>query len=226
MTAKLIRSIALNNYGTADMLRLLGTFENKDTDPAARQTAIDYLVRLHNIDLSNTKSLRYDAGFKEKDGRNVKGVIRIGPGAFLQDAPWLANVVFHETVHSDQFLTYDQQGVGTIDPRRSEPERILVALDEYEAFYWAWFNRRALGVSKDQIAALERELSLWQIDIDDKATVEFARKAQFDTARLALIARIPAAGKQTRATPSRSTAAYHTGIRPLSPGRTCCGLFA
>ncbi len=157
--ATLLRTPGLHNYGSGEMLQLISTFTG-NTDSNARQKAIDYLVRLHGINLATTKSLRYDSSFIERDGRNVKGNIRIGPLAFAQDKSWLANVVFHETVHSDQFLFYEKQGAGSINPQNSQPERILVALDEYEAFYWAWFNQGALGLDAQQTLTRARTRSL------------------------------------------------------------------
>ena len=44
-------------------------------------------------------------------------------------------------------------------------------------------------LSADQQSALRREVQLWLIEIDEKATVELARKGQFEQARLALIKR-------------------------------------
>jgi hypothetical protein len=215
MSITLLRTPDARNYASAEMLQLISTFEG-NADATARQKAIDYLVKIHGMSLATTKSLRYEAGFTAKDGRNVKGDIKIGPLAFAQDSSWLANVVFHETVHSDQFSTYDKQGVGSINPQNSQPERILVALDEYEAFYSSWFNRRPLGLDKDQTSSLERELGLWLIEIDDKTTVELARRAQFDAARTALIGKIPSAARQKGAPTAQVSA------RPLSPGRSSC----
>ena len=214
MSVTLLRTPGARNYGSAGMLQLISTFAG-NTDSRARQKAIDYLVQIHGMNLATTKSLRYEAAFTEKDGRNVKGNIKIGPLAFAQDSSWLATVVFHETVHSDQFSTYEKQGVGSVNPQNSQPERILVALDEYEAFYSAWFNRRSLGLDKNQTVSLECELGLWLIEIDDRATVELARKAQFDTARLALIGRIPSAA-------GHKQAAFKAGGRSLSAGRSSC----
>jgi hypothetical protein len=158
--------------------------------PAARQTTVQNLAKLHGMDLKTTKSLRYDATLTSRDGKNVNGDIRIGPGAFKQDYHWLANVVFHEVVHSDQFEFYAQHGVQFANQEaKSETERVIVSLDECEGFFWPWYCSKALELSADQQRALRREVQLWLIDIGDKDTVELARKGHFEQARLALIKR-------------------------------------
>ena len=184
-----LRSIKLSDFGRHEMLTILAGCM-PDASPAARQLAIQNLVKFHGIDLKTTKSLRYDATLTSRDGKNVTGDIRIGPGAFKDDYRWLANVVFHEVVHSDQFAFYTRHGVQFANQAAStETERVIVALDECEGFYWPWHCSRALELSADQQSALRREVQLWLIEIDDKATVELARKGQFEQARLALIKR-------------------------------------
>src|SRR5689334_12325323 len=93
-----LRPLGLHEFGHHEMLVATASFE-----PAApldvRQRTIEYVTRLHGMSLTSTKSLRYDPAFTRRDGENVKGDIRIGPTAFKQDLSWLANVVFHETVH-------------------------------------------------------------------------------------------------------------------------------
>jgi hypothetical protein len=99
-------------------------------------------------------------------------------------------VVFHEVVHSDQFEFYAKNGVQfASQAASSETERVMVALDECEGFYWPWRNSSALDLDADQQSALRREVQLWLIEIDDKDTVELARKGHFEQARLALIKR-------------------------------------
>lgn len=131
-----LRPIGLHEYGRHEMLIATAAF-----DAAAsldvRQRTIEFLARAHGMKLDATKSLRYDPAFTRRDGENVKGDIRIGPTAFRQDLPWLACVVFHETVHSDQFVFYDQNGmVFANHPPKAEPVRVLIALDEFEGFFW------------------------------------------------------------------------------------------
>jgi hypothetical protein len=159
-----------------------------------RQFAIEFVARAHGMNLATTKSLRYDAKFTRRDGINQKGAIRIGPSAFAQNGAQLAAIVFHEVVHSDQFHFYEQQGINfsTLD-EHDEPVRILIALDEYEGFYWPWRNRGVLGLCNQQVAEFARELRLWQIEIDHEPTVAKARAARFNEARLPLIGRINAA---------------------------------
>jgi hypothetical protein len=176
-----------------DLARVKAAFAAKAT-AEDRQFAIDFLAKSHGMNLATTKSLRYDPKFTRRDGVNHKGVIRIGPKAFAQDAPQLAAIVFHEIVHSDQFKFYEQNGVdfSTLN-ERDEPVRVLIALDEYEGFYWPWRNRGVLGLSESQVAEFARELRLWQIEIDDAPTVAKAREARFNEARRPLMAKLPAA---------------------------------
>jgi hypothetical protein len=175
-----------------DLQQLQASFGRGATEEQ-RQSAIDLLVRAHGMNLATTKSLRYDKSFTRRDGSNAKGAIRIGPSAFAQDAPQLAAVTFHEIVHSDQFKFYGDHGVdfSTLS-KGDEPVRVLIALDEYEGFYWPWRNRGVLGLSGAQQAEFERELRLWQVEIDDAPTVAKARAARFNEARLALIERLNA----------------------------------
>lgn len=186
-----LNAIPLREYGKYEMLRVIASFQ-AGANTADRQQTIDYLVRKHGIDLTTTKSVHYDPTFVRRPGENVNGDIRIGPHAFAQDASWLASVVFHEVVHSDQFAFYAKNGI--VFGKRavaSEAERIMVALDEFEGFFWPWYNRSPLGLSKDQEVALTREVALWRIEIDDGPTVALANKGKFDEARLALIGRLP-----------------------------------
>jgi hypothetical protein len=184
-----LRAIKLSDFGRHEMLTIVGGCMPGAT-PATRQAAIQNLCKLHGIDLTTTKSLRYDATYTKREGVNVKGDIRIGPNAFKQDHHWLANVVFHEVVHSDQFEFYAKNGVQfASQAASSETERVMVALDECEGFYWPWRNSSALDLDADQQSALRREVQLWLIEIDDKDTVELARKGDFEQARLALIKR-------------------------------------
>jgi hypothetical protein len=184
-----LRAIKPSESNRTDLQAIVGGFAS-GASTAARQAAIDTLAKLHGMDLKTTKSLRYDATLTSREGKNVKGDIRIGPGAFVQDYHWLANVVFHEVVHSDQFEFYAQHGVQFANQEaKSETERVIVALDECEGFFWPWHCSRALELSADQQSALRREVQLWLIEIDDKPTVDLARKGQFEQARLALIKR-------------------------------------
>jgi len=195
MSQYTLRSIQLSDFGRHQMLTIMAGFVD-NAQPPARQRAVDNLIKLHGIDLKTTSSLRYDPTLTTRDGKNVNGDIRIGPGAFSQDSHWLANVVFHEVVHSDQFAYYADHGVQFGNrATKSEAERIMVALDECEGFYWPWRNSGALGLSADQQASLRREVGLWLIEIDDAPTVALARKGDFEQARLALIKRWTAENK-------------------------------
>ena len=190
-----LRAIQVRDFARHEMLIIMAGLVDGAQAPA-RQRAIDGLVKLHGIDLKTTNSLNYDATLTTKEGRNVNGDIRIGPRAFSKDSSWLANVVFHEVIHSDQFAYYAANGV-TFGQRaaKSEAERIMVMLDECEGFYWPWQNSSALGLSADQQAELRREVQLYLIDIGDAPTAELARKGQFEQARSALIKRWVAENK-------------------------------
>jgi hypothetical protein len=154
-----------------------------------RQSAIQNLAKLHGMNLSSTTSLRYDQALTSRDGINQNGNVRMGPGAYKQDYHWLAAVLFHEIVHSDQFQCYRRFGISFAKPKY-DAERILVALDECEGFYWPWRNSQALGLSPQQAAALQREVQLWLIEIDDSESVASAKTGGFQKARAALIKRL------------------------------------
>lgn len=185
-----LRPIELHEYGRHEMLIATASFDTAASIDV-RQRTIEFLARKHGMNLANTKSLRYDPTFTRRDGVNTLGDIRIGPSAFRQDRAWLANVVFHESIHSDQFAFYDRQGMVFSNYKPDdEPVRVMIALDEFEGFYWSWRNAAPLGLSDGQTAELFRELQLWKIEIDHPKTVEFALRGQFDQARLALIAQL------------------------------------
>lgn len=192
-----LRPIGVRGFASHEMLLVIHSIDAK-AQPHVRQRVIEYLARQHGMNLTTTKSLRYDPTFTKREGINVKGDIRIGPLAFKQDRSWLANVIFHEVIHSDQFHFYRQHGV-VFGHREasSEPERVMVALDEFEGFYWPWRNSRALGLDQTRKASLEREVTLWQIEIDDPQIVALARKGQFQDARLALVERLHKHSRRT-----------------------------
>jgi len=190
-----LRSIQPSDFARHQMLTIMAGFVD-NAPPPARQRAIDGLVNLHGIDLKTTNTLCYDPTLTTVPGRNRKGDIRIGPGAFNEDTSWLANVVFHEVIHSDQFAYYAANGVQfDSSAAKSETERIMVALDECEGFFWPCRNSNALGLSAEQRASLAREVQFYLIDIDDAPLVALARKGQFEQARLALIKRWTAENK-------------------------------
>ena len=185
-----IRPLELRAFASHESLLMIASFDAK-AEASSRQRTIDYLVRQHGINLATTKSLRYDSTLLTKAGVNLKGDIRIGPMAFAQGHCWLANVVFHEAIHSDQFHFYAQHKIELRNyPADSEPVRVQIALDEFEGFFWVWRNGRSLGLSAAQMAEMEREVRLWQIEIDDAETLQFVRTANFNDARLALFKRL------------------------------------
>jgi hypothetical protein len=160
----------------------------KGANVSARQTAIDYVVEAHAFSKNHTKSLVYAATL-DLPGRNIRGDIRIGPLAFEQDQAWLAGVVFHELVHSPQYAYYAGKGVTQIDPTRSETERLMIALDEYEAYWWSLKRRVELGLSQAQQSEIRRRMQFALIDLDDTKVSDPAQKQQFDAARDELIRR-------------------------------------
>jgi hypothetical protein len=190
MSQYTVRPMELTAYAKHESLLMIASFDAK-ADVAARQRTIDYLVGIHGIVLTNTKTLRYDPALLTKDGENKLGNIRIGPKAFAQDHSWLANIIFHESIHSDQFAFYAKHSIDLNNyPKDSEPVRVLIALDELEAFYWSWRNATILNVSKSQMAEMEREVRLWQINVDDAETLKLARALKYNDARLALFKRL------------------------------------
>ncbi len=176
---------------------------------AARQAAIDYVVTAHALHKGHTKSLLYDASLP-LPGRNTGGDIRIGPGAFAQGLEWLAGIVFHELIHSPQHAYYASKGVTQIDPKRSETERLMIALDEYEAHWWSLQRRAELALSASQQAEIRRRTQFALIDLDDSKAQSLARGQQFDAARDELIGRYNArpAGTPTAMSRRSSTVCY------------------
>jgi hypothetical protein len=178
----------------------------KGSDAAARQAAIDYVVTAHAFSKDHTKSLVYAASL-DLPGRNVRGDIRIGPAAFEQDLAWLAGVVFHELVHSPQYAYYASKGVPQINPSRSETERLMIALDEYEAYWWSLKRSTELALSPAQQAEIRRRAQFALIDLDDPAANGLAREQRFDAARDELIRRYNARPAGAQAVKVRRTSA-------------------
>ncbi len=204
------RQISFNprDYATHQSLLRVAAF-TKGANATARQTAIDYVVTAHGFNKDHTKSLLYEASLK-LPGRNIRGDVRIGPEAFDQDQSWLAGIVFHELVHSPQYAYYASKGVKQIDPKRSETERLMIALDEYEAYWWSLKRCAELGLSRAQQAEIRRRAQHALIDLDEPKANGLAQKQQFDAARDELI-------RQHNATPSGGHAARS---RPNS--FSCC----
>ena len=181
----------------------------KGADAAARQTAIDYVATAHAFNKDHTKSLLYAASLNQP-GRNIGGNIQIGPPAFEQDLAWLAGVVFHELVHSPQYAYYASKGVTQIDPNRSETERLMIALDEYEAYWWSLKRSVELALSQSQQSEIRRRAQFALIDLDDPDAQSLARSQRFDAARDELIRQYNAKPASTRAALARrkSSACY------------------
>jgi hypothetical protein len=188
------------DYASYKSLQRIAAF-HKGASADARQTAIEYVVTAHAFSKSHTKSLQYSAALK-LPGRNVAGSIEIGPAAFEQDQAWLAGVVFHELVHSPQYAYYAAKGVTKIDPTRSETERLMIALDEYEAYWWSLKRSVELGLSSAQQSEIRRRAQFALIDLDDSKIQPLARSQRFDAGRDELIRRhnaIPVAPRVTMA---------------------------
>ena len=192
------------DFATHQSLQRISAFD-KGGGPAARQTAIDYVVKAHAFSKDHTKSLLYTATLNQP-GRNIGGNIGIGPPAFDQDLAWLAGVVFHELVHSPQHAYYVSKGLAPIDPKRSETERRMIALDEYEAYSWSLKRQAELTLSQAQQADIRRRAALALIDLDEPKAQTLARSQRFDAARDELIRQYSATGNRT-AMPRRSSSA-------------------
>jgi len=194
------------DFATHQSLQRVAAY-GKGGDATWRQVAIDYVASAHGFSKEQTKTLLYDGGLNQP-GRNIRGDVRIGPQAFEQDEAWLSGVVFHELVHSPQYAYYSARGVPQIDPRRSETERLMIALDEYEAYWWSLRRAAELGLSSQQQAEIRRRAEFALIDLDDRKVNDLARQQQFDGARDELIRRFKVA-------PARSQSAV--------PKRKCAG---
>ena len=167
-------------------------------DANVRQITIDYVITAHALTRNHTKSLLYDPKLT-LPGRNIRGDIRIGPQAFAQDQAWLAGIVFHETVHSPQYAYYASKGVTQIDPTRSEAERLMIALDEYEAYWWSLRRSTELGLSQTQQAEIRRRAQFALIDLDDATASGLAQQQRFDAARDVLVEQFKAKSVNTHA---------------------------
>jgi hypothetical protein len=195
------------DYARHESLQRVAAFV-KGADATVRQVAIDYVVSAHALSQDHTRSLLYAANLN-RPGRNVAGNIRIGPLAFEQDLAWLAGVVFHELVHSPQYAYYAAKGVTQIDPNRSETERLMIALDEYEAYWWSLKRSVELALSPEQQAEIRRRAQFSLIDLDEPKVNRLAQSQQFDAARDELIRRHasrPAGGAQPVVPRRNSTA--------------------
>lgn len=170
----------------------------KGADAAARQAAIEYVVKAHAFSQDDTKSIVYAATL-DQPGRNVAGNVRIGPPAFDQDLAWLSGIVFHELVHSPQHAYYVSKGVMQIDPDRSETERRMIVLDEFEAYTWSLIRAGELDLSADQRTTIRHRATYALFDLDDDKARSLAKSHQFNAARDELIRQYkpPAAGKST-----------------------------
>jgi hypothetical protein len=181
----------------------------KGADAATRQAVIDYVVTAHAFAKDDTKSIVYAASLN-KPGQNVAGNIQIGPPAFEQDLAWLAGIVFHELIHSPQYAYYAGKGVTQIDPKRSETERLMIALDEYEAYCWSLKRSAELALSESQQAEIRRRAQHALIDLDDSKLQDLARSQRFNAARDELILRFNAksTGKKAAAVRRNPVACY------------------
>lgn len=178
------------DYSTHESLQRVAAF-TKGADAGPRQVAIDYVVKAHALSKDHTSSLVY-AGDLKLPGRNIRGDIRIGPLAFEQDLAWLAGIVFHELVHSPQSAYYASRGVTQINPDRSDTERLMIALDEYEAYWWTLQRSAELELSKEQQSEIRKRGQFALIDLDDTKAKNLAQSQRFDAARDELIRRYAA----------------------------------
>jgi hypothetical protein len=203
-----VRQIPFNprDFASHQSLQRVAAFV-RGADAAARQAVIDYVVSAHALTKDHTRSLLYAAELN-LPGRNIRGDIRIGPLAFEQDFAWLAGVVFHELVHSPQYAYYAVKGVTQINPSRSDTERLMIALDEYEAYWWSLKRSVELSLSQEQQAEIRRRAQFALIDLDDPKAKSLAQSQRFDAARDELIARYRAkpTGVQTSTARLKSSA--------------------
>lgn len=204
------RQIPFNprDYSSHQSLQRIAAF-GKNGGATSRQVAIDYVVTAHAFCKDHTKSLLYDASLS-LPGRNIAGNIRIGPQAFAQDLAWLAGIVFHELVHSPQYAYYASKGVTQINPSRSETERLMIALDEYEAYWWSLKRSAEFALSETQQSEIKRRAQHALIDLDEPSANALAKQRRFDAARDELI-------RQYNSQPAGSQAAIS---RPNCS--TCC----
>ena len=189
------------DFGKHESLIRVAAFE-KNAGAYSRQAAINYVVKAHAFSTSQTISLLYDPAL-DQPGKNVAARIAIGPSAFNQDEPWLSGVVFHELVHTPQYFYYTGKGITQIDPKRSETERRMFALDEYEAYWWTYHRRAELGLSVGQQAEIRRRAGFALIDVDEPAAKALAERQRFDDARDELIRQFNAKTTSTRAATTR-----------------------
>ena len=187
-----VRPIPFNprDFATHESLQRIAAF-GRGAGVTTRQVAIDYVVTSHAFSKGHTRTLLYAADLT-LPGRNIRGDIRIGPLAFEQDLAWLAGIVFHELVHSPQYAYYASKGVTQINPSRSETERLMIALDEYEAYWWSLRRSAELALSQEQQSEIRRRAQFALIDLDDPKAKSLAQTQRFDAARDELMRRYSA----------------------------------
>lgn len=192
-TNRALRPLTYQYYASQESLYVVRSFEARALSNV-RQKAIEIVAYEHAMDLATTKSLQYDPALSEVEGKNHDRNIRIGPLAFAQDQGFLAQVIFHEIVHSDQYYFYSRHAVTSTtsinNPKNAQIKRLLLALDEFECWFWSLRNAHALGLNAEQTKELKRELRLWQVEIDEPQTAARAKQGDFDKARLFLIAQV------------------------------------
>jgi hypothetical protein len=74
----------------------------------------------------------------------------------------------------------------------------MIALDEYEAYWWSLKRSTELGLNATQQAEIRRRAQHALIDLDDAKVQNHARRQRFDAGRDELIGRFNAKPKGAR----------------------------
>lgn len=180
-----VKAIDAADHSSLDMQKVKRAL-GKSAGATARKEGIDAIISLHNISRKTTNSVDYDATMTN-EGINIEGDIRIGPEAFVEDRPWLAQIVFHEIVHSDQWKYYAERGLKLIvTPPVAEPARILKGLDEHECHGWVVTKRVPLGLSEKQVRSVQTRRQIAGVEFEDDREI----KGLVDTGKYAEARRV------------------------------------
>lgn len=182
-----LKPFELTDWGRHHSLIITASLQPPEKS-SIRQQAVESVAIVHKINLSNVISLTYDTLLKDRGETNAKREVRVGPSAFSQNVAWLANVVLHEAIHADQFRYYsDKNASEKIRKAKRILQKQIVALDEFEAYYFCWRHEKTLNLSENQTLYLLKQIRLAAVDIDDANLNGLAKKGKFAEARKLLL---------------------------------------
>lgn len=185
-----LKDITLADYASHHTLIILRALE-RSAAAGTRNSAVTSITVVHGINLNNVQSLSYDPQLTDAGKTTYDRQVSIGPLAFAQDRAWLANIVLHEAIHADQFSDYARHGLlERIKTANKDLQRQIVALDEFEAYFFSWRHRKTLRLSDKQVHTLRHRMRIYAVDIDDDELNALAYRGRFAEARRRLVSRL------------------------------------